>query len=90
MALLAVKLRVPDFETWHQMFSSMGSWRAEQGVTGGNVHQAKGDPNTVLILLHFANAEAAEAFAANPDLAENMRRGGIEGAPRFEVWEAVK
>ena len=90
MVTLMVQHRVRDFKAWHRVYKESGPLQKELGVTSESVHQAKDDPNNVLVIHHFATMAAAEAFMSDARLPEAMQRGGVESAPRFEFWETVK
>jgi len=86
MALLAVQHNVRDYQTWRAVYDSMGEVQKAGGVTAESVHQLAGAPNTILVLHHFATVAQAQAFLTNPDLKAAMQHGGVESAPRFEIY----
>lgn len=43
-------------------------------------------PTPCLVLHHFATVAQAQAFLTNPDLKAAMQHGGVESAPRFEIY----
>jgi hypothetical protein len=87
MALAIILHRVRDYQAWRAVYDSAADLQKAGGVTAESVYRTPGDPNTVLVLHHFATVAAAEAFLANPDLKAAMGRGGVEGQPRLEIYE---
>lgn len=44
----------------------------------------------VLVVAGFETEAEAQAFRANPGLADAMKRSGIVGEPRIEMYEEVE
>jgi hypothetical protein len=86
MALLTILHPVRDYQEWRAVYDSVGELQRAGGVTAESVHRLAGDPNTVLVLHHFATVAEAEAFVANPELKAAMEHAGVAGPPRFEVY----
>jgi hypothetical protein len=53
------------------------------------VMQLPGDDNDIFLTHEFPTAEQAGSFAHDPALREGMRRAGVEGAPRIEIFTDV-
>lgn len=87
MALSLVQHKVADFDAWRQVYDSVAGLLSRGGVTQESVHRMADDPNNVLVLHYFDSVDAARAFFANPELADAMRRGGVQGEPRIEFYE---
>lgn len=87
MALMVVLHRVKDYAAWRKGYEGAGPLQKAGGVTAESVFRAKGDPNNVLVLHHFATMAEAETFMARDDLREAMEQAGIEGVPRFELFD---
>lgn len=86
MTTLAVKHSVSDFDTWLTAFDSHASVRSGHGATGERVLH---DGNTVLVLIDFPDVASAQAFMADPSLADAMRDGGVQGAPDVTLLTEV-
>lgn len=86
MALLTVQHSVRDYEAWRAIYDSVGEMQRAGGVTAGSVHRMIGEPNTVLVLHHFATVAEAQAFVTNPELKDAMMRAGVEGAPQTAIY----
>jgi hypothetical protein len=78
MTTLAVRHSVADFDTWKSAFDGHDGIRKGHGATSQRVLH---NGNTVLVLIDFPDAASAEAFMADPSLAEAMKNGGVQGAP---------
>lgn len=87
MALMVVLHRVADYDAWRKVYDEFESGQAAGGVTREEVHQEPDDPNNVLVLHYFDSVEKAREFVASDDLKDAMKRAGVEGQPRVEVYE---
>ena len=89
MALAAVLLTSKDYVAWRQLFDSeaAAAMRKAGGITSASTHQSKDDPNTALVLLTCASMAEAEAYIANPQLAERWKQAGVVGTPRVEFFQ---
>lgn len=82
MTTLAVRHTVSDFDTWRSAFDGHSSIRTGHGATSERILH---DGNAVLVLIDFPDAESAQAFMADPGLAEAMAKGGVVGAPDVSI-----
>ncbi|MFQ5556438.1 MAG: cyclase [Acidimicrobiales bacterium] len=81
MALMIIQHPVADYNTWRIAYNAAETIRARHGCTGERVLRAC-DDNTQLTILHeFPTTEAAQSFAADPDLPKAMEAGGVQGPP---------
>jgi hypothetical protein len=87
MALMTVLHRVSDYDAWRKVYDEVAPVQKAGGVTAESVYRAKDDPNNVLVMHHFSTMAEAEAFLENNEIREAMGRGGVEGVPRFELYE---
>ena len=88
-ATLLARHHVRDYAAWKQIYDSAAGLRKDGGVLVDSVYQGKGDPNAIMVTHRFASMAAAEAWVANPALAEALSKSGVEGAPTFEFSEEV-
>jgi hypothetical protein len=86
MALLAVQHTVRDYPVWRAIFDSLDEVQRDWGVTTASVHRLEDAPNTVLVLRHFATVAQAQGFLTSRELQAAMRRAGVEGNPRVEIY----
>ena len=86
MATVAVRHHVKDFNTWRAAYDAHGTVRQQLGCTGDTVLREEQDANQVLIITEWPTLDAAHAFVSDPELPEVMKRAGVEGAPRIEVY----
>jgi hypothetical protein len=87
MTVAHILHRVADYDAWRKLYDSVGDMQKDSGVTQESVHQMIDDPNNVLVIHHFDNAETARAFFGRDDLRDAMLRGGVQGEPRVELFE---
>jgi len=79
--ILIMRERVRDYDAWKPNFDAGEQLRAKHGCSGHTVHRGDDDANDLTVQLHFPSREAANAFFADPELAENMKRAGVETRP---------
>jgi quinol monooxygenase YgiN len=87
MATILVLHRVTDYPTWRKAYESFEGLQKDLGMIEESVFQAKGDPNSVLVLHRFASMTDAETFVASPKLRDAMAQAGVIGQPRIEFYE---
>jgi hypothetical protein len=86
MALLTVQHTVRDYAAWRAVYDTLDEVQRDWGVTAAAVYQLACVPNTVLVLHHFATVAQAQGFLTNREVEDAMRRAGVEGAPRVEIY----
>ena len=87
MTTVAVRHRVADFAAWSIGYKEHGDVRERLGCTGDQVLRDAADPNEVLVLTQWPSADAAQRFATDPGLPEVMKKAGVIGEPRIELYE---
>ncbi len=90
MATVAVLHKVNDYEAWKTAFDEHRENRQQYGCTGHRVYRAGDDGLNILVLTDWPSMEAAQAWTADPSLAEAMGRAGVAGAPRVEFFEQLE
>lgn len=86
MALLSVRHRVRDYASWKAVYDALDELQRDWGVTAASVHQLVEEPNTVLVLRYFATVAQAQGFLTNREFETAMRRAGVEGDLRIEIY----
>lgn len=84
MTTLFVRHDVADYGAWRALYDAFDAQRTAMGVTGDSVYRAADDPNNITVTHDFASLEAAQTFAASPELKDVMGRAGVVGAP--DIW----
>ena len=87
MATVAVRHRVENYEAWRTVYEEHGAVRKQLGCTGDLVLRDQTDPNEVLVITHWPTLDDAHAFTSDPALPDAMKRAGVSGPPRIEVYE---
>ena len=88
MVMLAVQHRVRDYKAWKKVFDEYPP--REGGAKFHRVNRMIGDPNTIVVVTGFESAEQAQAFGRSPGLADAMKRAGVVGEPRVEMYEEAE
>jgi hypothetical protein len=88
-ATLIVRHPVQDYSAWRAVYDGpdVTALHGKHGVSNARVARGAQDANDVLVTHDFGSVEAAEAFAADPDLRSVMDAAGVAGAPRIEIFE---
>ncbi|HEX4822093.1 MAG TPA: hypothetical protein VFV00_17945 [Acidimicrobiales bacterium] len=87
MTTVAVRHHVADFETWLVTYKEHGAVRDRLGCTSDKVLRDDKDPNDVLVLTDWPSASAAHQFVSDPSLPDAMKKAGVTGEPRIEIYE---
>jgi uncharacterized protein (DUF1330 family) len=87
MAMTVVLHRVADYDAWRRVYDSLADVQKAGGVIADSVHRMVGDRDNVLVLHEFGTVDEARAFFASPELQDGMRRAGVQGQPRIELYE---
>ncbi len=86
--ILAVNHEVADYDTWKRAFDDFD--KAERGALFHRVNRSVENPNSITVVHGFESPAAAQAFVADPDLADAMKKAGVTGAPRVEIYDEVE
>jgi hypothetical protein len=86
VALLTVQHTVRDYRAWRAVYDTLEEVQRDWGVTAASVHQMVSVPDIVLVLRYFETVAQAQGFLTNRELQDAMRRAGVEGAPRVEIY----
>ncbi|MGH3459402.1 hypothetical protein, partial [Aeromicrobium sp.] len=84
----AINHDVEDYQTWKNVFDSFPP--AKGGARFHRLNRNIENDNNITIVAGFDTAEAALQFRDNPELREAMGSAGVQGAPRFEIFEEVE
>ena len=87
MATAVVLHRVADYGAWRQVYDSVADLQKSGGVVAESVYRMADDPDNVLVIHEFATLDEARAFFTAPELRDAMRRAGVQGQPRIELYE---
>ena len=60
-AILLVKLRVSDYETWKKVFDSMEPLRLEHGIAASTILRDVANSNVIVIINYALTIEGGEA-----------------------------
>lgn len=79
--ILIMQTRVRDYDAWKAVFDDGDALRARHGCTGHEIYRSADDGNAVTVHLRFPTREGGDALRTDPELAEAMKRAGVEGPP---------
>ncbi len=88
MFVLVAQHPVEDYAGWKAAFDKFPP--SEGGAVFHRIHRMVSDPNTLTVVAGFESLEKAEAFAANPELADTMDKAGVVGEPRIQIYEQAE
>ena len=84
MVRMFVRHTVADFGAWKPHYDGFEAMRQQLGVRGAALFRGMTDPNEVTAWHDFDSLEAAQAFAAAPELAAAMQEAGVTSEP--QIW----
>jgi hypothetical protein len=87
MAQVIVQHHVADYDRWLPVFTEHEAVRRKHGGTGHSVTREAQDPNSLVVVNHFASLEGARAFSQDPSLPEVMGRAGVDSQPQIWIVE---
>lgn len=87
--VLIVKANVAAYDSWRNHYDAHATFRRENGVLRDEVYCSPEDMTSILELLFFDTVASAQAFVANPELAELMKASGVIGAPHTTITETI-
>jgi len=88
VVVMAVQHRFQDYKLWKEVFDSFSP--RQGGAKFHRINRMVGDPNMILVVAGFETEAKAHAFLSNPGLADAMKRSGIVGEPRIEMYEELE
>jgi heme-degrading monooxygenase HmoA len=88
MKVIAMNHEVADYDAWKAVFDEYPP--SKGGALFHRINRSVDDPNNVTVVAGFETADAARAFANDPNLKEEMGRAGVKSAPRIEIYEEVE
>lgn len=83
-AMLTVRHRVKDFDTWKLGYEANDSARLANGLHNYVIGRGAEDPNIVLVALKADDMNKAKAFASSPALKQIMQKAGVLGVPTIQ------
>jgi quinol monooxygenase YgiN len=87
MAKMIINQRVDDFRKWKSVFDSVHPLRRQFGCLNEEIYQAQTNPNELVIITQWSDADQARKYGSSPELLDAMRRGGISGQPNIYYVE---
>ena len=89
MGMIVIHHKVKEFASWKSGYDKHAGIRKAAGLNHDHVLQSVDDPNTVTVVMDFANLAKAKAFAASADLKTVMKAAGVVGTPAIHLLKKV-
>lgn len=84
-AALIARQKVADYENWKAVYDGVWPLCERYEMTGRNVYRDVEDPDTVVVVMEFDDADKANAFARCQELKATRKEAGAVG--EFpEMW----
>ncbi|MGH3475007.1 MAG: hypothetical protein ACRDOT_08870 [Aeromicrobium sp.] len=88
MYVMAINHDVEDYQTFKDVFDSFPP--SKGGARFHRLNRNIENDNNITVVAGFDTVEAAQQFRDNPDLKAAMGGAGVQGPPRFEIFEEVE
>lgn len=89
MTYLLGKTSVEDFDQWKTNFDENDSYRTEHGQEGFQVFQSLEDPNEVVVLFEWDEAENARALFESDEMRARLADAGVQDQPELSFFEKI-
>lgn len=90
MPYVLVRHGVEDYAKWKPFFDDDAANREKHGSRGGRLFRSQQDPNDLVVLMDYEDAQRAMEFAESPDLRETMEKAGVKGKPEILFLEQIE
>jgi quinol monooxygenase YgiN len=88
-AAVLISHRVADYDAWKAAFDDHVQARRDASCLGHYLKRGVDDPNTVYMYCLATDVDKLRAFLEGADLAQAMKRAGVEGAPTITVMKPM-
>lgn len=89
MPHLLMQLKIKDFDAWKPVYDEHDAERVAHGQLSARVFQSADDPNSVVILQEWKDAEGFQKFYTSDTFREAVQRAGVMGPPDRLVLREV-
>ena len=79
--------KVADFDSWLPHFEKHAEKRKPQGCVGAEVFRSADDPNNVVIMFKWKDAESFKKFGETEDLKNTMQAAGVMNQPTMMILD---
>ena len=81
MAMVIVRHKIKDFDTWKKAFDGHKPAQAAAGLSNPRVFRSADDPNETVVLFDAQDIGKAKTFASSADLKSTMQAAGVVDKP---------
>ena len=89
MVHILIKHKVRDYSAWKIAFDAFIDHRIVGGEKSFQIFHQADEPNDLVILFEWDNAENAHTFLSGPQLREAMKEAGVLEAPEIYFLDQV-
>ncbi|MEH1126953.1 antibiotic biosynthesis monooxygenase family protein [Micromonospora sp. CPCC 206061] len=89
-AKLIANLHVRDYDTFKSVFDELQTARQEHGAIGHRLHRGLDDPNKVIVVTEYRDADDARRFVQSTELKEAQQRAGVDAPGDFSLCEEIE
>ena len=90
MVTVVIEHGMQEWGAWKRVFDEHAASRKEHGCVREELFRGLGDELTIMNVMRWPDRASAEAFLADPSLAEAFGRAGVVGVPRITFWDSVE
>ena len=89
MTYLLIKHKVNDYQNWKMVFDDFVDYRKVGGEKDYKIFHPKGEPNNLILLFQWENAETAREFIESRSLQHAMEQAGVSEPPEIQYLEMI-
>ena len=90
MPYLFIRHKTEDYAKWKSTFDSVAPMRRAAGEKTYALCHVAGDPNDIVLLNEWDNAENLQKFLQSPELKEAMQKAGVAEEPEILILEPLE
>ncbi len=85
---ISIRLKVADYDKWLQVFEAGAEIRKNAGSLGATVYQEASDPNSIMMIIRFADMDSVTGFMKSLGSEQGKAKGkeaGVISPPEVVV-----
>jgi quinol monooxygenase YgiN len=83
MVSAIVHFKLENYNEWRPLFDGLSSARKEIGSMGGTLFRSTGNPNEVIVIMHWKDLASAHEYCDMPDWRSLMQSNSVSGVPEI-------
>ncbi len=89
MVQVLVRLKVADQAKWKEVFTGAAGLREEFGSKGVRAFALADDPNSIVIVGDYEDADRARQLFQSQEFREATQKGGVQGPPEVSTLTEI-